>query len=98
MEVAAKRLELMVRIPRALSSRRSELVPAFGYGCHMLLVGERPQEVPAGESVATRISMSERDWHNWERAQQIMPELSKAKLATMILALVDDLKACRTKL
>lgn len=98
MESTEKRYEIFVGLPKDLSSRKSELVPAFGYGCHMLLAGERPQDVPTGECVTTRISMTEKDWIKWERVQLTMPGLSKTKLVTMILTLVDDLKASRVKL
>lgn len=93
-----QKYELNVRLPKSLAERRKELVPAFGYGCHLILVGERPAAIPDDKTVAVRIPMQEKDWAKWEETICKMPKIPKATLVTTIFALVDELGAYNARL
>lgn len=84
---------LNVRIPRSLASRKNELVRGFGYGCHQIVVGEKPSIVPADKTVAARITLEGRDVVMWEKALARMPGANNSQMVTTVLALVDELKA-----
>lgn len=91
-----KGYELNVKIPMPL--RGKDLTQAIGYGFHLLLVGEAPREIPEGKCISTRIQMDEKAWSKMEKAQERMPEISKAMLATTALALVKELNSINARL
>lgn len=96
MNEATAKYELNVKIPMPL--RDKELVQALGYGCHLMLVGEAPREIPEGKAISMRIPLDEKSWVKWEQLQQKMPEIPKAMLATTALALVQEIGARRARL